>query len=135
MRWHRMGQKKGATVARILIIDDEVEIRLLLREMLEYAGYEVIEAGNGQEGLRSYHTDTPDLIITDLWMPNKGGLDTIRELRRQAPEVKIIAISGGGPIGGVDGLDQAMQLGAQRVFSKPLQVLDMFDAVREILQR
>lgn len=121
-------------MARILIIDDEVEIRLLLREVFEYAGYEVVEAGNGQEGLQHYHTDAPDLIITDLWMPGKGGLDTIRELQRQAPGVKIIAISGGGPIGGFDGLDQAIQLGALRVFPKPLQVLAMFDAVREILQ-
>jgi CheY-like chemotaxis protein len=121
-------------VARILIIDDEEDVRLILREALEYAGYEVVEAGDGQEGLLHYHAMAPDLIITDLRMPGKGGLETIRELRRKAPEVKIIAISGGDFTGGVDGLDQAKRLGAQRVFPKPLRVIEMFDAVREILQ-
>lgn len=121
-------------MARILIIDDEEEVRLVLREAFEYIGHEVVEAGDGQEGLQHYRATTPDLIITDLWMPVKGGLETIRELRREAPEVRIIAMSGGFSRDGVDGLDLAKQLGAQRVFLKPLRIPEMFDAVCEILR-
>jgi CheY-like chemotaxis protein len=119
---------------RILIIDDEAELRLILREALEYIGYEVVEAGNGDEGLQHYRAAPPDLIITDMVMPGKGGLETIDELRRADPHVKIIAISGGNRIGHLDALDIAKQLGAQWVFRKPFQLPDMCQAVRDALQ-
>jgi len=119
---------------RILIIDDEVDLRLILREALEYIGYEVVEAGNGDEGLQHYRAAPPDLIITDMVMPGKGGLETIDELRRADPHVKIIAISGGSRVGHLDALDIAKQRGAQWVFHKPFQLPDMCQAVREALQ-
>jgi CheY-like chemotaxis protein len=121
-------------MARILIIDDDEEIRLVLRDVLEDAGYEVVEAEDGQEGLQYYRTAPADLIITDIVMPRKGGLETIRELRREAPHVKIIAISGGSRTASLSGLDIARQLGATRVFQKPFGLPEMCRAVREVLQ-
>jgi CheY-like chemotaxis protein len=119
---------------RILIIDDEEELRLILREALEYVGYEVVEAGNGEEGLQHYRAAPPDLIITDMAMPGKNGLETIGELRRVDPYIKIIAISGGSSIGPGDVLEIAKQLGANRVLRKPFLLPDMCQAVREALQ-
>jgi CheY-like chemotaxis protein len=119
---------------RILIIDDEQDLRLILREALEYVGYEVVEAGNGDEGLQHYRETPADLIITDIIMPGKGGLETIGELQRADPHVRIIAISGGSSFGYADALDIAKQLGARRVFRKPFQLPEMCQAVREALQ-
>lgn len=119
---------------RILIIDDEQDLRLILREALEYVGYEVVEAGNGDEGLQHYRETPADLIITDIIMPGKGGLETIGELQREDPHVRIIAISGGSAFGYADALDIAKQLGARRVFRKPFQLPEMCQAVREALQ-
>ena len=119
---------------RILIIDDEQDLRLILREALEYVGYEVVEARNGDEGLQHYRETPADLIITDIIMPGKGGLETIGELQREDPHVKIIAISGGSSFGYADALDIAKQLGARRVFRKPFQLPEMCQAVREALQ-
>jgi len=119
---------------RILIIDDEQDLRLILREALEYVGYEVVEAGDGDEGLQHYRETPADLIITDILMPGKGGLETIGELQREDPHVKIIAISGGSPCGHVDVLDIAKQLGARWVLRKPFRLPDMCQAVREALQ-
>jgi CheY-like chemotaxis protein len=119
---------------RILIIDDEADIRLILRQALEFVGYEVVEAGNGDEGLLHYRTASPDLIITDIAMPGKDGLETIDALRRVDPSVKIIAISGGSRVGHLDALDVARQRGAQWVLHKPFRMPDMCQAVRDALQ-
>jgi len=83
-------------MARILIIDDESQIRSMLRLMLERVGYEVDEAPDGLEGIRQYREDPADLIITDLIMPNKDGIGMIIDLKKEFPKVKIIAMSGGG---------------------------------------
>jgi len=76
-------------MARILIVDDDATIRLLLRTVFELAGYEVLEVGDGHEGMECYRMASPDLIITDLLMPRKGGLDVISELRRGASEANL----------------------------------------------
>ncbi|MCH8809524.1 MAG: response regulator, partial [Proteobacteria bacterium] len=89
-------------MARILIIDDEDELRSMLRQMLEQAGHEVTEAVNGAEGIRLYEQDRPDLIITDIIMPEKEGVETIIALRRADPDLPIIAISGGGRLDATD---------------------------------
>ena len=86
-------------MALILIIDDDDQIRRVLRKTLERDGYDVADAPNGKEGIRLYRENPADLVITDIIMPEKEGIETIRELRRDFPEVKIIAISGGGRIG------------------------------------
>ncbi len=81
-------------MARILVIDDEYELRSMLRQMLEHAGHEVSEAVNGAVGIEIYERDAPDLIITDIIMPEKEGVETIIALRRADPALPIIAISG-----------------------------------------
>ena len=86
-------------MSKILVIDDDKNIRSLLRDFLERDGYEVMEAENGKVGLKLFRENGADLVITDLIMPEKEGIETIRELRRDFSDVKIIAISGGGAIG------------------------------------
>ena len=83
-------------MARILVIDDEELARFTLREILEAAGHEVIEASNGNEGTAFQRANPCDVVITDMIMPEKEGLETIVELKGEYPDLKIIAISGGG---------------------------------------
>ncbi len=97
-------------MARILIIDDEDELRILLRQMLEHAGHEVTEAVNGAEGIELYERDTHELIITDIIMPEMEGVETMLALRRTDPELPIIAISGGGRLDATDFLIMAKKL-------------------------
>ncbi|MBC8440073.1 MAG: response regulator [Deltaproteobacteria bacterium] len=122
-------------MARILIIDDEVQILNMLRQMLEGEGYEVIDAPDGKEGLRLYRENPTNLIITDLIMPEKEGIETIVELRRDFPDVKIIAISGGGRESPDNFLlNISGKLGAQRTFAKPVEREELLKAVRELLK-
>jgi DNA-binding response OmpR family regulator len=121
-------------VPRIVVIDDEEALRRMLRLALERAGYEVVEARDGNEGLRLCHLAPPDLLITDLLMPDKEGLETIMDLRRDFPQVKIIAVSGGGHSGGLNFLAIARRLGAQRTLAKPFQLPELLATVKELLQ-
>ncbi len=120
-------------MARILIIDDEDELRSTLRQMLEHAGHEVTEAANGAEGIRLYEQDTHDLIITDIIMPEKEGVETIIALRRADPDLPIIAISGGGRLEATDFLTMAKKLGARHTLSKPFRRDQLLEAVGECL--
>jgi CheY-like chemotaxis protein len=121
-------------VARILIIDDEDQPRRMLQQVLIRVGYDVVEARDGNEGLQLFRTSPTDLIITDILMPEKEGLETIIDLRREFPAVKIIAISGGGRTGNLNFLEVAKRLGAQRTLQKPFELQEMIAAVRELLQ-
>ncbi len=120
--------------ARILVIDDDEQIRLLVRKMLETGGYCVDEASDGRVGMQKYMAEPQDLVITDLIMPDKEGLETIRELRRYNPDVKIIAMSGGGSLPANNYLHMAESFGAQRTLHKPFRIDEMLDAVRALLQ-
>ena len=119
-------------MVRILIIDDDADLRTTLRAILEQAGYVVVEAHDGHEGLTSYEAAPTDLIITDLLMPEQDGLETITALRRINPHVKIIAISGGGQTGRLDFLQTASVLGAQRTLYKPFNRQTLLAAVRDL---
>ena len=83
-------------MARILIIDDDPDMRSLLEQTLKRLGYEIEMAADGKEGLKLYDAKPADVVITDLYMPTKGGLETIIELRRRSPQLPIIALSGTG---------------------------------------
>jgi DNA-binding response OmpR family regulator len=121
------------TIARILIIDDEAPIRRLLRIHLERAGYQVMDAPDGRAGLALHAADPADLVITDLFMPEVDGIETIRELRRVGRGVKVIVMSGGDSTGRLSMLGDAKLLGADRAFSKPAKPEDVLKAIRELL--
>jgi CheY-like chemotaxis protein len=118
---------------RILIIDDEVPVREMLRQMLEREGYEVSEAEDGESGLKLYRSAPADLVITDILMPGKGGLVAISDLRREFPKVSIIAISGGGRSGKLNFLATARTFPGVRTLRKPFRRSELLDAVRESL--
>ena len=121
-------------MARILIIDDEPQIRSMLTLMLERDGFEVVEAPDGVEGIKVYRQNPADLIITDLIMPNKDGIGMIIDLKKEFPDVKIIAMSGGG-LNKPDGyLKGAKKLGASCTLTKPIDREEMLRAVRDILK-
>ncbi len=106
---------------RILIIDDDLIIRQILRDLLEPHNYHIVEASNGAEGLNLQLNNPFDLIVTDIVMPEKEGIETIIELSREFPETKIIAISGQGKLYMGEYLEMAEKLGADAIFSKPIE--------------
>ena len=118
----------------ILVIDDDEQMRVALRNLLEGSGYEVINASDGEEGLRLYHERPTDLIITDLIMPQKEGIETIRELRQDFPDVKIIAISGGGRSDPEVFLSFAKIFGAHRTIAKPFKREDLLNVIWDLLE-
>ena len=120
-------------MARVLIIDDEPEIRLLVQQVLKLAGYDTVLASDGREGIVIQRQNPADLIITDLIMPGQEGLETIIEIRRLYPKTKIVAMSGGGHGGVLDFLPMASQLGAARTLPKPFTRDQLLTAVREAL--
>lgn len=120
-------------MAKILVFDDEPSILLMLKKMLEKEGHEVDLALNGRDGMELFEKNIPDLVITDIIMPEKEGLETILELRKKHPSLKIIAISGGGRIGPEGYLPSAKHLGANMVFQKPLVPKEFVAAVAILL--
>jgi|ERR1700694_4305764 len=118
---------------RILLIDDDELFRNMLRATLEQLGYIVTEARDGQEGIALHQLRPADLVITDLIMPGKEGLETIHELRRLQPGLKIIAMSGGGRVPAADFLHIAKKMGAARVFTKPFANEAMATVIAELL--
>ena len=118
---------------KILVIDDDEQMRVLLRQVMEWAGHEVVEAADGRAGMLMQRQHGADLVITDLIMPEQEGLETITALRRDYPGLKFIAISGGGRSGPEAYLPAARELGADRVFSKPFDVQELAETVRELL--
>jgi len=120
-------------MGKILVIDDEPSIRRLLRRVLETAGHKVFEAADGKQGIRRYHQVAPDLVITDIVMGEREGLECIQELRLVSPAMPIIAMSGGMSKGGLDVLALATRFGATRTFPKPLDLAAVLSAVREEL--
>lgn len=121
-------------MALILVIDDEEAVRRVIVRTLKSAGHEVVEAENGEKGLVLVRTIPPPvLIITDILMPRKDGLETIMEIIRECPEARIIAISGGGAAGHMEYLTIAERLGAIATLAKPFRAEELLDAVSTAL--
>jgi DNA-binding response OmpR family regulator len=116
---------------KILIIDDDVAVRYTLARILRGAGHDVTIANDGEHGMESLYSDPPELVITDLIMPRLDGIETIRQIRRWQPEVKIIAISGGTRTMNVDGLATALETGADQIIIKPFDPADLLDRVAQ----
>ncbi len=128
-----MKREQDSKGSKIILIDDDDEFREMLRRMLEGAGYTVREAPNGKVGVQIFKEDAPDLVITDLFMPEQEGLETIRELIRLDPKTKIIAISGGCASLGLDFLPFAEALGAVSILSKPFSRKDILREITALL--
>lgn len=121
-----------SNMSRILLIDDDPAVRDTIASILTAAGYGVTTAPGGRAGLDAIDAGGIDLVITDLLMPDMEGLETIRMLRQRAPEVPVIAISGGGslrPEGGVDYLATAAKFGAAGILRKPFGMRALLDQV------
>ena len=123
-------------MARILIIEDDPLTREWLESLLTRNGYEVDAATNGKEGVAHFEANAADLVITDIVMPEKDGIETITDLKRRHPDLKIIAISGGDrrPADvSRNYLHSAKLIGADRSMQKPIENLDILEAVRTLL--
>src|ERR1051325_10147742 len=120
-------------MARVLLVDDDEPFRKMLRLTLTKLGYEVIDAANGREAVQLHELLPADVMITDLIMPEREGLEIIMELHRHQPALKIIAMSGGGRINAKDFLVIAKAFGASRTFTKPFAVSDLAAAVADLL--
>ena len=118
---------------RILVIDDDDNFRVLICLFLENAGYEVMEASNGRIALDMQRETPADLIITDIFMPEKEGTELIMDINDEFPKVKVIVMSGGGNIADIDFLNLAKNLGALKTFQKPFRQADLLAAVEELL--
>ena len=120
-------------MVRILIIDDDDSIRSVLSRYLERNGYAVDVAENGEVGLKCAQAEPPDLVITDVMMPEKDGLEVAIELRKMLPSVPLIAISGGMRIAPMDFLPMMKRFGARRVLYKPVDFEELLGIIKEEL--
>ncbi|MDR4465656.1 MAG: response regulator [Nitrospira sp.] len=114
----------------VLVVDDQDQVRQLIRETLEQAGYEVEEAQDGNEGLECYRRKAADLVIMDILMPDQNGLEGIMVLRREFPDSRVIAMTGGSEVIGLGNvLDIAKMLGVRRTLQKPFELKVLLDMV------
>jgi len=118
---------------RILVIDDDDAVRQVLVRILVSAGYEVVSAKGGRDGIALCRKQPADLIVTDIIMPDQNGISTIMELRQLTPSIPIVAISGGGRAKVMQYLQVANKLGADKVLQKPIKPADLLAAITELL--
>lgn len=120
-------------MAYILVVDDDYEIRLGISRLLKIAGHEVREALDGQEGIDLYRERPADLIVLDIILPRKNGLEVIQELQADYPDVKILTISGADQVGQVNLLPDSIRLGALRAIPKPFDPKYLLEVVTHLL--
>jgi CheY-like chemotaxis protein len=120
-------------MASILVIDDDRQFRRYLVQVLTREGHEVREAQDGFAGIESAKAHRPDLVIADILMPERDGLEVIRDVKRDSPDSKIIAISGGGSQVHVDFLPAAKKLGATAILYKPIEPEALLKCIEESL--
>jgi len=121
-------------MAKILIIDDDVGMRRTASRILRRGGHKVVEAGDGVEGLCIFRTELPDIVVSDIVMPKKEGIETIVELRRENPALLILAISGN-LTGSTNYLRFAERLGANRTLAKPFRAADLLREIDNLMRR
>jgi CheY-like chemotaxis protein len=119
----------------ILLVDDDNQFRAMLSEALTGEGYQVVEASDGSQAIKLYANQQTDLVITDLVMPEKEGLEMIKEIKQLYSGVKIIAITGGGRGASGDYLKIAKAFGAQRTLAKPFFHREMLEAISQVLEQ
>ena len=121
-------------MATILVIDDEADLRAVIREILEDEGHQILEADDGITGLQAFASRSFDLVITDIVMQGKEGVEVIMTMKGRAPAQPILAISGGGRIGKHDYLAVAAVMGATATLAKPFNAAALVEAVNEVLR-
>jgi two-component system, chemotaxis family, chemotaxis protein CheY len=119
---------------KILVIEDNPIVRSTVGRILQAGGYEVISANDGLQGVAAFRKEQPDLVVTDIIMPEQEGIETIRQILTDRPNAKIIAISGGGRIGNTDFLQIARKVGATEVLPKPFDPDDLLQLVSNCLK-
>ena len=120
-------------MAHILVIDDEELVRYSLKSLLEEDGHEVTVAADGVEGIQKLRANGFDLVITDIVMPRKEGIETIGEIKTSYPGLKVIAISGGSRIGTKNMAERAVSVGADLVLAKPFSNDVLFESIDHLL--
>ena len=120
-------------MATILIIDDDRMFRQMLKRLLEKEGYDVVEADEGKSGIQQFRNVFPDVVVCDLIMPDKEGIEAIQELQQINSDIPIIAVTGGGQIGPATYLILAQAMGARKTFSKPFVHKKFLNAVTACL--
>jgi DNA-binding response OmpR family regulator len=120
-------------MAQILVIDDDADLRDVIMRILKAAGHSVVTAPDGEAGLRTFNEHRFDMVVTDIVMPKREGLEVIREMRQARADLKILAVSGAGILSRADYLPYAERLGADRVLAKPFMPQDLVGAVKELL--
>lgn len=120
-------------MAKILVIDDDRQVRQMIMLTLQRDGFTVFEAEDGNQAMEMYRRERFDLVITDIVMPGKEGIETIMEMKGVDPDASIIAISGGGRINPEDYLTWARRFGVDRTFTKPVDRAELLAAVHELL--
>jgi DNA-binding response OmpR family regulator len=126
---------REAEIAKILVIDDEAAMRRMIGRVLSGAGHEVLESEDGVDGLRKFRAEAPAIVITDIIMPHRDGLETIREIRDAKSKTGIIAISGGGIGDGALYLSISEEFGADAIVQKPFRPAELIAAVDKVLER
>ncbi len=120
-------------MAKIMIVDDHEEYRRMLNRMLTQEGYDVVEAANGKIATNLYDSNQIDLVITDIFMPEKEGIETVLDLQKINSNVKIIAISGGGTGKDLSFLNHVLDFGASKTFEKPFDREELLSAIKDLL--
>lgn len=118
---------------KILLIDDDNHFREMFAELLKREKYEVIETNDGRNAINLFDLHKPDLVITDIIMPDKEGIETILDLKKENPNAKIIAISGGGRTNAMDNLRSAKLLGANETFAKPFNNKEILQSISNLI--
>lgn len=121
--------------SRILVVDDDVSIISLMTSLLEDQKFSVFSAGNGLEGMNVLKAHHVDLVITDMLMPEMGGVEFVQKMKTVHPKPKIIAMSGGDGIGQIDYLGAALQCGANQTFEKPFEFSQMLSSIKNLLDQ
>lgn len=119
---------------RILLIDDDELLRAAIGDLLESNGYIVATAGAGDAGLEMFRTARPDLVITDLTMPEPNGIEIVRTLSKEEPRPRIVVISGGGErLDSLSNLRRAQSFGADRILEKPFRAKALLETIEAVL--
>jgi DNA-binding response OmpR family regulator len=130
-----VGRSGHLYVAHILVIDDDSDLCITMQEMLQAEGHKVSVTADGEQGIKLQRKQPASLLITDIFMPNKEGIETIRDFREEFPNVPIIAMSGGGRLNRPGILFTAQDLGADAILRKPFGMSDLLRSVTAVLNR